>query len=110
MEKVDMNGESGGGYREAWRRSISSPEDFWLEAAAGIDLGPKDFAATSDGAVVDAKHFYRKMQAKRAVSQRTNEKPRVQALHATIANRRKDFHHTLSAHLVRVMARSSLAT
>ena len=45
-----MNGEFGESYREAWRRSILSPEDFWLKAAAGIDwITPPGRALASDG-------------------------------------------------------------
>ena len=69
--------------------------------STGVDLGLKDFAATSDGAVIEARQFYRKMEEKLAVAQRANKKDRVKALHAKIANRRKDFHHKLSTSLVR---------
>jgi putative transposase len=68
--------------------------------STGIDLGLKDFAATSDGAVIEARQFYRKMEQKLALAQRANRKDRVKALHARIANRRKDFHHKLSTKLV----------
>ncbi|SEN84189.1 propionyl-CoA synthetase [Cryobacterium luteum] len=52
MEKVTMNGASGGAYQEAWRRSISSPDDFWLDAAAGIDwITPPSKALDADGPV-----------------------------------------------------------
>jgi IS605 OrfB family transposase len=64
-----------------------------------IDLGLKDFAATSDGAVVEAQKFYRELEAQLATAQRANKKGRVKALHAEIANRRKDFHHKLSTKL-----------
>ena len=50
MGKGTMNGESSGRYQEAWRRSISSPEDFWLEAAAGVDwIMPPTSALAVDG-------------------------------------------------------------
>jgi IS605 OrfB family transposase len=68
--------------------------------STGIDLGLKDFAATSNGAVIEARQFYRKLEEKLAVVQRANKKDRVKALHAKIANRRKDFHHKLSTSLV----------
>jgi len=67
--------------------------------STGIDLGLKDFAATSDGAVVEAQKFYRELEAQLATAQRANKKGRVKALHAEIANRRKDFHHKLSTKL-----------
>ena len=65
----------------------------------GIDLGLKEFATNSDGAVIEAQQFYRGMEGKLAVAQRANKKDRVKAIHARIANRRKDFHHKLSTKL-----------
>jgi IS605 OrfB family transposase len=67
--------------------------------AVGIDLGLKDFAASSDGAVIQAPQCYRALEAKLTVVQRANQKGRVKAIHAKIANRRKDFHHQLSTKL-----------
>jgi IS605 OrfB family transposase len=69
--------------------------------AVGIDLGLKDFAATSDGDVVAAQQFYRDLEPALAVAQRARKKERVRALHAKIANRRKNFLHHLSTGLVR---------
>ena len=40
------------------------------------------------------------LEAKLATAQRANKKDRVKAIHARIANRRKDFHHKLSTKLV----------
>jgi len=68
--------------------------------AVGIDLGLKDFAATSDGATIEAKKFYRELEPKLAMAQRANKKTRVRAIHAKIANRRKDFQQKLSTRLV----------
>jgi putative transposase len=65
----------------------------------GIDLGLKEFAATSDGAVVEAQKHYRELEAQLAAAQRANKKHRVKAIYAKIANRRKDFHHKLSTKL-----------
>jgi transposase len=72
-------------------------------AALGIDLGLKDFAAFSDPVLdnVEVRQFYRDLEPALAVAQRANKKQRVKALHAKIANRRKDFHHQLSTALVR---------
>ena len=69
----------------------------------GIDLGLKDFAGFSEDAVpnVEAPKFYRDLEPKLAVAQRANKKARVKAIHAKIANRRKDFLHKLSTQLVR---------
>ena len=69
--------------------------------ALGIDLGLKEFAALSDGIKVQAQQIYRNAEADLAVAQRANKKDRVRALHAQIANRRRDFHHKLSTTLVK---------
>jgi len=71
-----------------------------FDGSVGIDLGLKDFVATSDGAVIEAQQFYRDLEPKLAVAQRGNKKARVKAIHAKIANRRNDFHHKLSTRLV----------
>jgi putative transposase len=67
--------------------------------SVGIDLGLKDFAVTSDGAKIEAQTFYRVLESKLAIAQRANKKTSVKAIHAKIANRRKDFHHKLSTKL-----------
>ena len=67
----------------------------------GIDLGLKDFATLSTGEKIEAKRLYRGAEAKLAVAQRANKKQRVKAIHAQIANRRKDFLHKLSTRLVK---------
>jgi IS605 OrfB family transposase len=66
----------------------------------GIDLGLKEFAATSDGSKIEAQKFYRELERQLAIAQRANKKDRVKAIHAKIANRRKDFHHKLSTKLI----------
>ncbi|WP_432258075.1 RNA-guided endonuclease InsQ/TnpB family protein [Cupriavidus sp. TMH.W2] len=71
------------------------------QAEVGIDLGLKDFFATSDGQQVEAPQFYRDLEPKLAAAQRAGKKQRVRALHARIANRRKDFLHKYSTALVR---------
>jgi len=50
--------------------------------AVGIDLGLKDFFATSEGQTVEATQFYRDLEPKLAVAQRAGKKKRVRALHA----------------------------
>ena len=69
----------------------------------GIDLGLKDFAAFSDEAAdkIDAHRFYRDLEPALAVAQRAGKKRRVKAIHAKIANRRKDALHKLSSSLVK---------
>lgn len=69
--------------------------------AIGIDLGLKDFAALSNGKTVQAQQFYRDLEPALAVSQRAGNKQRTRAIHAKIANRRKDFLHKLSTRLVK---------
>ena len=67
----------------------------------GIDLGLKDFATLSTGEKIEAQRLYRGAEAKLAAAQRANKKQRVKAIHAKIANRRKDFLHKLSTRLVK---------
>lgn len=72
-----------------------------IKAAIGIDLGLKDFAATSDGFKIEAQQFYRSAEADLAIAQRTNKKGRAKTIHAQVANRRSDFLHKLSTQLVK---------
>ena len=69
----------------------------------GIDLGLKEFAAFSDESLenVEAQKFYRDLEPALSVSQRARKRRRTKAIHARIANRRKDFLHKLSTRLVR---------
>ena len=69
--------------------------------ALGIDLGLKDLMASSDGEKVEAQQFYRHLEPKLAIAQRAGNKKRMRALHAKIANRRKDHLHQLSTRLVK---------
>lgn len=66
----------------------------------GIDLGLKDTATCSDGAKLEAGRFYRDLEPGLAIAQRANNKKRVKAIHARIANRRKDALHKFSRSLV----------
>jgi IS605 OrfB family transposase len=66
----------------------------------GIDLGLKDTATCSDGTKLDAGRFYRDLESRLAVAQRARKKKRVKAIHAKIANRRKDALHKFSRQLV----------
>lgn len=68
--------------------------------AVGIDLGLKDFAVLSNGTKITAPRIYRQYEAKLGISQRANNKARVRAINAKIANIRKDFQHKLSRQLV----------
>ena len=70
------------------------------QGAVGIDLGLKDIAATSDGNKLEAGRWYREAQAQLGIAQRANNTQRVKAIHAKIANRRKDALHKFSRQLV----------
>jgi putative transposase len=69
----------------------------------GIDLGLSTFAAFSDEALppIEAERFYRDLEPLLARAQRARHRHRVRAIHAKIANRRKDFLHKLSTRLVK---------
>src|SRR5450631_1404006 len=71
------------------------------EREVGIDLGLKDLVTTSAGEKLSAPQFYRGLQAKLAIAQRARNKNRARAIHAKIANRRKDSLHQFSTQLVR---------
>ncbi|OUL70255.1 RNA-guided endonuclease InsQ/TnpB family protein [Paraburkholderia hospita] len=72
-----------------------------VEKSVGLDLGLKDFAATSDCHVITLDRHYRKLQTELAKAQRASKKARVRALHAKIKNSRKDQLHKLSTALVK---------
>ena len=69
--------------------------------AMGIDLGLKDVATCSDGTVISNPKFYRNYEQKLGIAQRARNKKRVRALHAKIANCRKDHLHKASTLLVK---------
>jgi len=68
----------------------------------GIDLGLKRFAAFSDYAMspIDAQRFYRDLAPALARAQRARKRKRTKAIHAKVANRRRDYLHKLSTRLV----------
>ncbi len=68
--------------------------------AIGIDLGFKDTATCSDGTTLEAARFYRDLEPALGKAQRARKKQRVKAIHAKIANRRKDTLHKFSRQLV----------
>lgn len=67
--------------------------------SVGVDLGVKSFATTSDGEVFAGARFLRENEAKIATLQRAKKTKRAKAVHAKVANRRKDFQHKASASL-----------
>src|SRR5690606_28687411 len=70
------------------------------QGAIGIDLGLKDVATCSDGQKLENGRFYRDLEATLAVAQRAGNKARTRAIHAKIANRRRDALHQFSRQLV----------
>jgi len=66
----------------------------------GIDLGLKDVATCSDGTRLENARFYCDLEPALASAQRACKKARVRAIHAKIANRRKDALHKFSRALV----------
>ena len=67
----------------------------------GIDLGLKTLATCSDGTAIPALRHYRQYEAALAVAQRAGNKRRVRAIHAKIANARRNHLHEWSAKLAR---------
>ena len=72
-----------------------------IDESVGIDLGLKELATLSTGHKEAAQQFYRDLEPALAVAQRARKKGRVRAIHARIANRRKDHLHKFSNRLVR---------
>jgi IS605 OrfB family transposase len=68
-------------------------------AAVGIDLGLKTAAVCSDGAEL-ASGVYRRHEAALGIAQRAGKKKRARAIHAKIANTRKDAMHQFSTRVV----------
>jgi putative transposase len=67
----------------------------------GIDLGLKEFATFSNGEKIKSQLIYRKVQVALGIAQRANKKRRAKAIQAKAANCRSDFHHKLSAQIVK---------
>ncbi|MDE4453944.1 transposase [Psychrobacter sp. DAB_AL62B] len=70
------------------------------DGRAGIDLGCKDAAVSSDGDVLTTKLTH-KYAEKLAIAQRANNKKRVKAIHAKIKNTRQDLIHKFTNKLVK---------
>ena len=70
------------------------------QKSAGIDLGLKDCATTSDGDKLHGR-WYRELEKKLATAQRAGKKNRARAIHAKIKNRRADDMHKFSTQLVK---------
>jgi IS605 OrfB family transposase len=75
--------------------------DTRYENVVGIDLGLKTLATLSDGKEVKMISFYRNNEEVLAKAQRSRKTKRARAIHAKLANRRKDFLHKASSALVK---------
>lgn len=69
--------------------------------AIGIDLGLKTLATCSDGTEIPALRHYRRYEAALAKASRANNKRRVRAIHAKIANSRRHHLHEQSTKIAR---------
>ena len=67
----------------------------------GIDLGLKTMATLSNGETVETMAYYRRWQTKLSRAQRSGSKRRVRAIHARIANARRDHLHKASCRMAR---------
>jgi len=71
-----------------------------VREAAGIDLGLKNTATTSDGEKLQAGNFYRRIELKIAQAQRRGHKRQAKRLHRRAARRRKEALHRFSRRIV----------
>lgn len=67
----------------------------------GIDLGLKALATYSDGTSFNPSKWYRESEQALGIAQRARKKRRAKAIHARIANQRKDAIHKETSALVR---------
>lgn len=84
---------------------VALPAPSIATAELGIDLGLKDLIACSDGVKYSRENLTRTHEEALAMAQRAHKKRRVTAIHARIANQRKDWAHKTSTAIVQ---RSSL--
>lgn len=77
-----------------------APDNRCGEGVIGIDLGLKHLVVTSDGTKIPAFHSYRNHESALAKAQRAGNRRQVKALHAHIANIRKDYQHKLTTQLI----------
>lgn len=70
-------------------------------AAVGLDLGLRTLATLSDGRKINAPQHYRALERKLAIAQRAGNKRRAKAIHARIANARRDHLHKASCRIAR---------
>jgi putative transposase len=94
--------------RGRWYINICAEEPVFVgprqgQEAVGIDLGCKTAVTCSDGTSLEGR-TYRKHEARLAKAQRARQKGQARAIHAKIANTRKDALHKLSTSIVRANA------
>jgi putative transposase len=65
----------------------------------GVDLGLKILATTSEGEKIENPKYLQRTEEKLGTAQRAHNARRVKALHAKIANQRKDYLHKVSTKL-----------
>jgi putative transposase len=70
------------------------------DAELGLDLGLKNQIACSDGAIYSRDNLTQAHEAALGMAQRAHKKKRVQAIHAKIANCRKDWAHKTTTAIV----------
>lgn len=71
------------------------------QGEVGIDLGLSEQVACSDGEVYSRENLTRQYEDELALAQRAGKKKRVTALHAKIANVRKDWSHKVTTAITR---------
>src|SRR5262249_54440579 len=72
------------------------PKPHGKNVGVGIDLGLKDGMVLSTGRKVENSRVFARYEAELVVAQRANKARRVAAIHAKIANTRKDFLHNVT--------------
>lgn len=82
-------------YIEIADRLATGPQE------VGIDLGLKTLATCSDSSTIPALQHYRRYERALGTAQRAGNKRRVRAIHAKIANVRRDQLHKASARIAR---------
>lgn len=80
---------------------VEAPEASAGTSEVGIDLGLVTLAACSDGTKIENRRVLNRYAERLAIAQRAGNKSRARAIHAKIANVRKDFLHKATTDLVR---------
>jgi putative transposase len=75
--------------------------DRTVNSCVGIDLGIKELATLSNGEKIEMPSFFRGSEVVLAAAQRAKKSKRARAIHAKIANRRKDYLHKASTKITK---------